>query len=413
MVLLAVCAVFSLNFSAARANADGFPSVADFRGLGPLEVIEKLGEMPLSWSSKNGWVQFQYTGTFEFEGYIVDSRPPGLIVGKNSFFYYKDTNLLRLSLGEHLFFFTNFQDDRGFDPDDRSVRSDFQEYFVRCTPFDEPWVNIQVGKFATPVGNFVPRHATFQNPLVRDPLPYDFMTVLGDGPPSPSAEVLLGRRNIPDRKQRWVPMIWGPVYHTGAEVFGTVNKFEYAFCVANAALSTRPNQWDLDGSNDEKYNYSGRVGYEPVIGLKLGASYAVGPYLKRPRLYDYDQETFGFDAAYSIGRWQFWGEFFSTCWEAPNINDDLRAYSYYLESRYKFTPGFYGSLRWGQIFFNRIDNGAGGQTRWDRDAWRIEAGLGYYFVKNLVGKVQYERNHQNGRIQQGENLVSMQLALKL
>jgi hypothetical protein len=405
--ILAVCACVS---GAAFAQVSA-PSLKDFEALGPLDVIEKLGETPLNWRSKNGWIEVTYNGSFVFEGYVIDTRAPGLIMENDPFFYYKDTNIGRLSVGEHLMFFVNLQDDRGFDPDNQGFRSELVAYFVRATPFDEPWVNLQAGKFATVVGNFVPRHGTFENPFVRDPLPYDFMTVLGNGPPAPNATALLNRRNIPDRKQRWIPMVWGPVYHTGVEAFGAVEKFEYAFCVANAALSTPPNQWDLDSQNDEHFNYEARVGYEPIIGLKLGASYALGPYLKKSRFDDMDQQTFGFDAAYSIGHWQFWSEFFATEWEAPNISDELRAYSYYVETRYKFTPGFYGSLRWGQIFFNEIEKANGNDTRWDRDAWRIEAGLGYFIRKNIVTRIQYEHNHQNGDLQQGANMLSLQLAL--
>ncbi|MSR65569.1 MAG: hypothetical protein EXS18_07305 [Verrucomicrobiae bacterium] len=116
------------------------------------------------------------------------------------------------------------------------------------------------------------------------------------------------------------------------------------------------------------------------------------------------RDAFGFDANYSVGYWQFWAEFFATDWEVPNIHGDLKAYSYYLETRYKFTPKLYGSLRWGQIFFD------GG---WDREAWRTEIGFGYYLTRNLLGKIEYEHNDQRGRIQQGANMVSMQLALKL
>src|SRR5207247_7453349 len=129
---------------------------------------------------------------------------PGLIRDHNSSFNYRNTNFLELWIGNHLFLMADFQDDRGFDPDNQAIQGDFRQYFLRYTPFDEPWVNVQVGKFATPVGNFVPRHDTFQNPLVRDPLPYDFVTVLGDAKAAPSVTALLTRRVIPDTKRNWI-----------------------------------------------------------------------------------------------------------------------------------------------------------------------------------------------------------------
>lgn len=382
----------------------------------PLDWVEKLGDVPLTLRTPHRWITVAYTGTLELEGYIIDTRAPGLIFDNDSFFNFRNRNMVTLSVGEHISIFVEERNDRRFDPSDRPVRAGFEQYFIRWTPFDQPWINLQAGKFPTPVGNFVPRHDAFDRALIRDPLPYDFMTGVSDATVVPGVTAVLNRRNLPDNKAGWVPMIWGPVYHTGAEVFGTAGQLDYAFALTDAPLSARPGQWDLDCDTDDKWNYSGRIGFSPLIGLKLGASYAIGPYLTRtPATAPFknnQQETFGFDAAYSFGHWQFWSEFFATSWEVPNISEELRAYSYYIEGRYKFTPGFYGSLRWGQIFFNEIADAGGNPTRWDRDAWRVECGIGYFFARNLVGKLQYEHNHQNGRLQQGANMVTLQLALR-
>ena len=57
-------------------------------------------------------------------------------------------------------------------------------------------------------------------------------------------------------------------------------------------------------------------------------------------------------------------------------------------------------------------NYKGGQTPWDRDAWRVDVALGYRFTRHLQAKLQYSFNHQDSPLQQGENLVAAQLTLK-
>jgi hypothetical protein len=398
--------------SQAHGAENAFEEPAD-----PFDWIEKLDHVPLALQTPSRWIAAAYTGTLEFEGYIMDTRSPGLIRPDDPFFNFRNRNKLTLSVGEHLSVFVEERTDRGFDPDDGRVRASFEQYFVRWKPFDEPWLHLQAGKFATPVGNYVPRLETFDNPMIRAPLPYDFLTTVGDGKVVPNVTAQLARRDLPDKTARWVPMIWGPVYHTGVEALGAVDKFDYAVAVTDAALSARPGQWDLDSDTNDKFNYSARLGYSPLIGCQLGVSAAIGPYLKRrgaTRRFEHEQQqVYGADASYSIGHWEFWSEFYASRWQVPHVREDLLAYAYYVETRYKFTPGFYGSLRWGQIFFGQISDANGRPTRWDRDAWRVEAGLGYYFARNLVGRIQYEHNHQNGPLQQGANMVSLQLALRL
>ena len=57
-------------------------------------------------------------------------------------------------------------------------------------------------------------------------------------------------------------------------------------------------------------------------------------------------------------------------------------------------------------------DGRGRERSWDRDAWRVDLAVGYRFQRQLQAKLQYDVGRQAGRLQQGEQLVALQLTLK-
>src|SRR5262245_23808355 len=132
----------------ARAESEAADDVlTEQRGV--LEWIEKLGDVPMTVHSPKGWITVAYVGRIESEGYIMDTRAPGLIFSEHPFYNFRNENDVTLLVGEHLSFFVQERNDRGFDPDDTYLRARFDQYFVRGTPFDEPWISVQVGKFPT------------------------------------------------------------------------------------------------------------------------------------------------------------------------------------------------------------------------------------------------------------------------
>src|SRR5438132_1515798 len=83
--------------------------------------------------------------------------------------------------------------------------------------------------------------------------------------PAPAGPaVFLARRNVPDRKAAWLPVVWGPSYATGAAVFGRVGVLDYGAEVKNAALSARPSVWDATRRGLEEPTASGRIGVHPT-----------------------------------------------------------------------------------------------------------------------------------------------------
>jgi hypothetical protein len=374
----------------------------------------------LSLKSRNGLFRSDLTGLLDLEGYYVDQRPPGLLFDDESFFNYRFTFFLDTSLGPHLYSFVQARLDRGFNPGESDFEARLDEYLLRWTPWNDSRLNLQFGKFATVVGSWVQRHDSWQNPLITAPLPYDNMTVITDDNPPATPADFLARRGMTDQKDAWRPVIWGPVYATGWGAFGTLGKFDYAFDLKNAALSSNPYAWDLNDSLWQYPTVSGRLGFRPSPAWNHGASFSVGPYLSPEAgadlpagqsIRDYDQITFGYDVSYAWHRWQLWSEVFLSRFEVPNVgNADVL--TYYLEAKYKITSGLFAAARWNQQFFGTVNDGAGGQEVWGNDMYRIDLALGYRFTRHLQGKIQYSFGHRDASLQQGEQLVAAQVTLR-
>ena len=166
-------------------------------------------ETDLSLKNPSGSIRSDLTVLLDVEGYYVDQRPPGLIFDDENFINPRATFYIDTMLGSHFYSFVQARVDRGFDPGqkkDGDARLD--EYLLRWTPLEEKILNVQFGKFATVVGNWVPRHDSWENPLITPPLPYENVTTVADGDPPTSPGDFLARRKLPDNKNDWVPVVW-------------------------------------------------------------------------------------------------------------------------------------------------------------------------------------------------------------
>lgn len=383
------------------------------------QLLDEL-DNHLSLKSRNGLFASDLTGLLDLEGYYVDQRPPGLLFEDESFFNPRLSFFLDTRLGPHLYSFVQARLDRGFNPGEKNFEARLDEYLLRWTPFNDSRLNLQFGKFASVVGSWVQRHDSWQNPLITAPLPYENLTPVSDDDVPSSPADFLARRRVPDAKDSWLPVLWGPAYATGGSIFGTAGKFDCAFDLKNAPISSHPYSWELDSSLWRHPTFSGRLGFRPAPDWNHGVSFSLGPYLSPETsnalpfgktINDYNQFTLGYDVSYAWRHWQWWGEVFLTRFQVPNVgNADL--VSYYVEAKYKITAGLFAAARWNQELFGNISNGTGGQESWGNDMYRIDLALGYRFTQHLQTKVQYSFGHRNAALQQGEQLVAAQVTVK-
>ena len=371
--------------------------------------------------------QLQLSGLVDFEGYFIDQRPPGLILTDDQFLFNPRLSIfLDAQWTNHWYFFTQLRVDRGFDPSDHGGQIRFDEYFLRYTPFDRPWLNLQAGKFATVVGNWVSRHDSWDNPFINAPLPYENLTGIWDTDTPEGADELfawahVGEYDSGDYSDKYLrlPIVWGPSYTTGFSVSGTIDKFDYAAEIKNSALASRPESWDAMSTGFANPTLSTRVGFRPNEMWNAGLSASAGSYLlpeaqrTLPRgrdIDDYRELLLGQDVSFAWHHWQVWAEFYEVQFEVPRVGS-AGTFAWYVETKYKFTPQLFGALRWNQQFFGTVmdENEA---AKWGNDVWRVDAAVGYRFTNYLQLKVQYSFNHAENAIEVGEQLVAGQLTLK-
>src|SRR5881398_4063772 len=219
------------------------------------------------------------SGTLDLEIYHFEQPAPGLIDSEiDNLFNPRLTVFLDAQIGSQIYFFAQSRLDRGFDPSDRGAQVRLDEYALRFTPWDDGRFNLQAGKFATVVGNWVPRHLSWENPFINAPLVYDNITPISDkiAPASPLDFV----HRFDNGKYEFNPVIWGPSYASGISISGRLGRFDYAAEMKNASLSSRPESWNVTETGFDHPTFSGRIGFRPNQIWNFGLSASDGPYFR-------------------------------------------------------------------------------------------------------------------------------------
>jgi len=119
----------------------------------------------------------------------------------------------------------------------------------------------------------------------------------------------------------------------------------------------------------------------------------------------------GQDVAFAWHHVQFWSEVYAARFAIPRVgNADTTAY--YLEVKYKFTPQFFGALRWNQQFFGTLPEPGGGDRRWGRDVWRLDLAPGYRLSAHAQLKLQYSLQHEDAPAARLEHLAALQYTVR-
>src|SRR5437762_8535596 len=171
------------------------------------DFLDRL-DTALSISAFHDNLRVRLSGTLDLEIYQFEQPAPGLIDSNiDTLFNPRLTLFLDAQLGSQIYFFAQSRLDRGFDPSDHGAQVRLDEYALRITPWDDRRFNLQVGKFATVVGNFVKRHLSWENPFVDAPLAYENITAISDKE-APSSLLDFVRRFEPAGKYEFNPVIW-------------------------------------------------------------------------------------------------------------------------------------------------------------------------------------------------------------
>lgn len=400
-----------------------FALLSAFRDARAGDFFDKLHDT-LSLSDPDHHFHLQLSGLIDLETYFIDEPAPALLYTDDDvLFNPRLTLFLDAQLGSKLYVFAQTRLDRGFDPTDSGPQIRLDEYFLRYTP--DRSFNVQIGQFATVVGNWVLRHDSWQNPFINAPLPYENLTGMWDVWAPEKPEDLLYWAHVPgyesgvyDDKILRLPIIWGPNYASGISVFGSVGNFDYGAEMKNASLSSRPDVWSITETGFSHPTFSSRIGFRPNEMWNFGFSVSDGSYFipeAEPSFPpgtdrdDYKELVLAQDISFAWHHLQLWAEFFETRFEVPNVGD-ADTFAYYLEAKYKITPQLFGALRWNQQLFGTIVNN-NQEVPWGNDIWRIDAAIGYRFTDHLQAKIQYSFSEQDSP-QEGKHLVAVQATLK-
>jgi hypothetical protein len=360
------------------------------------------------------------SGTVDLEFYNFQQPPPGLIDSNiDNLLNYRLSLFVDAQFGSQFYFFAQTRLDRGFDPTDHGADIRLDEYALRVTPWTDGRFTFQIGQFATVVGNWVPRHLSWENPFINAPLVYENVTAIQDkyAPVSPPYFIY-----SPYFYQKYTfnPVIWGPSYASGISVSGRLGGFDYAMEMKNASLSSRPESWYITENGFENPTFSGRVGLRPNEAWNFGFSASEGPYFRREAeptlpaghdIDDYREFVVGQDASFAWHHLQVWAEFYEARFQVPNVGN-ADTFAYYVEAKYKFAPQFFGAIRWNQQLFSTISNGLGGNEHWSPDLERIDIAATYRLTTHAQVKLQYSFQHETTAPGQDNHLLATQFTVR-
>ncbi len=211
-------------------------------------------------------------------------------------------------------------------------------------------------------------------------------------------------------------------YATGAAVMGEIGGFSYAAEAQEppCARLSKPASWTDTSTLWDDPTVSARLGYRPDMRWNFGVSASTGTYLRPSAaptvapgydLNDYREIVFGQDASFAWHYWQIWVEAYEARFEIPHVGD-ADVFSYYAEAKYKFTPQFFGAVRWGQQVYGTIEHEAGNWVKWGRDLWQLDLAPTYRFTPHLQLKLQYSLIHEEGTAHEFSHMLSAQFTAR-
>jgi hypothetical protein len=395
---------------------------------GTEEFFDRVAQA-LTVSSADARIRARVSGTMELEGYAVQLPAPGVLrTTRGRWLTPRLTTFLDAQIGPGVYVFAQARADHGFDPGDDTSRGRLDEIAVRYSPWRDGRLHVQAGRFATLVGNWANRHDGWSNPFITAPLPYEHLTGMWDSDAIRNSTVLLQwshvRPGLPAgvkaiEKALRVPIVWGPAYATGAAVAGEAGPWRYAAELKSSALSSRPEAWAHPREQRHHPTWSARLGYRPGPAWSFGVSASAGPYLRESAARsvpagrnrgDYRQTVLAHDAGFAWRHLQVWAEIYASRFAIPGVAD-ADTLAWYVETKYKLTPRFFGAVRWNQQIFGTIPE-RGAAVEWGRDVARLDVSAGYRCSPQAQLKLQYSLQRGDSGPRRHTRLLGAQLTVR-
>ncbi len=295
--------------------------------------------------------------------------------------------------------------------------------YLRVQPAEA--FGLRVGFIPLTVGAWQDRALPSRQPLINQPLSSQYLTSLRNDALPGSLDDLLAQRGR-GRDARYaraagqpnnaVTLTYEHCWDTGIEAFGRLGRLRYRLAVAEGtpgapAARVRGRKSGLSAQ--------GRLTWQATEALRLGASYARGPYLlddvepflpSGRRLGDYRQEIAGADLRVKSGALEAHGEWFWNRYASPFVAPALRTQGYTGELSWELLPGLRAAARLSGLVHGDVSDARGARTSWDADAHRLETGLAYRFAsQRLTVKGVFQRTRVDLAPRRVEDVFALQL----
>jgi len=297
-------------------------------------------------------------------------------------------------------------------------------WYVRLSPFASGLVDIQAGRIPPVFGTYARRSYPQDNPLIGDPLGYQYLTTARSDAVPASADELLKMRargwrvrySVGDpAPEPGVPVVAAGRWDTGVQVRAGTRTLE-----ASAAWTVGTLSYPLVRDDNRGGQLAGRVVWRPVPAFSVGASAARGSFVADAALDaradmpagPYDQRAVGLDGEASWGRWLIRGELVSNAWtlpalDAPRIAAPLKAITGFVELKVRLLPRLYVAARGDSLRFSNI-TGTLVTNTWDANVSRVELGAGYTIRRGLIVKASVMNNRRDGGLVRASTLAAVQ-----
>lgn len=312
---------------------------------------------------------------------------------------------------------------------ENSVRPRVLSLFGRVRPWTDRPIDVQVGIIPPVFGTFARRRYGADNPLIGSPLAYQYLTTLRDDATPLTPDALLAVRGegwylaypsgIGDRAPRQgLPLVSALEWDAGVQARVGSRPLEVAVSLTTGSLSHGAIR---DGNGGRQL--AARLAVTPTPLVTLGASVSTGAYLSNAVVagtpadgQHFAQQAVGLDAELSRSHWLVRAEFIASRWElprqaAPALPGRLGARALSTEGRYRLRPDAYLAARAEHLSFSTIRPAAGPGLPWDAPVTRVEAGGGFYLLRNAVLKLAYQHNWRaRVPVRQAQGQLAAQLA---
>jgi hypothetical protein len=298
-------------------------------------------------------------------------------------------------------------------------------YYVRVTPWPGHPIDVQAGKVPPVFGTFSRRGYPQDNPLIGDPLVYQYLTsARSDALPATPSDILRMR----GRGWRASYPVGNPTPGAGMPL---VAAFDWNLGI-QARVGLRPVElnvawtpgnlsWPEDVERPGHGEFSGRLAVKPAPGAVFGVSAARGTFVVQ-QAFDAlppehreggRQSAFGIDAEYASGHVVLRAELVFNRWLMPAAASpplDLDTLGGYAEARYRVLPSLYVAARAERLAYGDI-TAETVTAPWEARVTRVELGGGYSMSRRSRLKAVYQLNVRDGGRVRRSHLGAAQLVV--